>query len=143
MKKYKFELETVLKVRNYREKAQQQKYAQALQKQTSLENHKQSLIDELSSYAHWSNSQNGAIDALHFQYIEQKHQQIRKMDERIVRAKSETEAERKKLLEARRNTKAMENLEHQHRMAYLKEMDREEQKVMNEIATIRYNRNDR
>lgn len=140
MKKYSFELDTVLKVRSYREKLQQQNYARALQKQKTLEQRKQSIEQELKAYAEYSNQQRGSLNARHFQYIQERQQQIFKMNDRIAQAKKNAEAERKKLLEARKKTQVMENLEHQHKLAWMKEYEREEQKQMNEIATIRYNR---
>ena len=44
------------------------------------------------------------------------------------------------MMEARRKTLALENLESKQKIQFIKDLDKAEQLVMNEIATQRFNR---
>jgi flagellar biosynthesis chaperone FliJ len=116
--KFKFRLETVLKVRKHEEFLQKQHFAKVLQKKAALEQHKVEINEQLQG----------------------RHNQLFNLANRINKAENDVERERKKMLEARRKTLALENLESKQKIQFIKELDKAEQLVMNEIATQRFNR---
>jgi len=135
--KFEFRLETVLKVRKHQEILQKQAFAKVLQKKAALEQHKEEVSDQLNEYI---SSDHIAVNKLHFEYMQGRHNQLFNLANRINKANNDVERERKKMMEARRKTLALENLESKQKIQFIKDLDKAEQLVMNEIATQRFNR---
>lgn len=136
--KFRFRLETVLDVRKHEEQLQKQEFAKRLQKKVSLEVQRRKIEEELNAY---TNNPRFGIGKNHFEFIQSQQSRIFNLNNRILKAKEELEIERQKLLDARRKTLALENLESKQKAMHLKELERLEQLQMNEIASQRFNRN--
>lgn len=146
MKKFKFKLEPVLRVRRHEEKQQQQAYARVLQQKKSLEEERQQTLDQLHAFNERRNAGvggGGGQRTVHMRqalaYVEQQHQQLWDLDRRINEVEKELEKERKKLIEANKKVKVMENLESKERMRFLEHVEHLEEKALNEISIQRYN----
>lgn len=135
--KFEFTLKTVLRVRKHQEQLQKQAFAKVVQKKVALEDRKQQVKTDLQAY---TSSPNSVMGKAHFEYIQSNHTQIFNLNNHIKKADADVERERKKLLEARQKTMALENLESKQRVEFIREQDRLEQIQMNEIATQRFNR---
>lgn len=135
--KFTFTLKTVLRVRKHQEQVQKQALAKVVQKKFALEDRKDEVNTELVTY---TNSPLQTMGKLHFEYIQSRHSQMFNLSNRIKKVDVDVDRERKKLMEARQKTKALENLESKQRIEFIYELDRAEQIQMNEIATQRFNR---
>lgn len=135
--KFTFSLATVLRVRKHQEQMQKQAFAKVVQKKVALEERKEEVHSELELY---TNSSSTVMGKIHFEYIQSGHNQLFNLSNRIKKADVDVERERKKLMEARQKTLALENLESKKRVEFIYELDRAEQIQMNEIATQRFNR---
>lgn len=139
MKNFKFKLETALKVRRHREMQQQQAFAKVARKKQHLENQRDFATDSLHVYAE-TQTESRLIRPTHFTWLLDKHQQVFRLEQHIKKAEIEVENERKILLHAMTRTKVLENLKTKHKMLFISELEKEEQKEMNEIATNRFAR---
>lgn len=135
--KFKFRLETVLKVRKHQEFLQKQAFARTIQKKAALEQHQSEIKNELGDYV---SSPVSTVNKQHFEYIQTKQNQLFNLSNHITKVDKDVERERNKLMEARRKTLALENLQTKQKLEFMKELDKAEQLVMNEIATQRFNR---
>lgn len=135
--KFTFRLATVLRVRKHQEQLQKQQFAKLVQKKVTLEDRKSEVQEALSTYIQ-SDSQ--TVGRNHFVYIQSLHLSLFNLKNRIKKVDAEVERERKKLLEARKKTMALENLESKQKILFLRNLDRAEQIQMNEIAIQRFNR---
>ena len=71
--------------------------------------------------------------------MEDQHNRLLNIDNKIKRVEDKQEKERKRLIEANKKTKILENLESKQRVRFFEDMERLEQKELNEIAIQRYN----
>lgn len=145
MKKFSFKLEPVLKIRIHEEELQKQAFARQMQQLVTLKERHDEVRDELERYSDEHEREHISLRSpaeyqRHYAFIQSKQQELARLDDEIEQSKERTEQERKKLIVANQKTRVLENLKEKKRLEYLKEVDREEQKVMNEIATQRFHR---
>lgn len=146
MKKFSFKLEPVLKIRIHEEELQKQAFARQMQQLIKLKEQHDEVQAELEKYS--AEQEKKGHESLrspseyqrHFTYIQSCQQELARLNQEIDLAKKRTDEERKKLIIANQKTRALENLKEKKQIEYMKEADREEQKVMNEIATQGYHR---
>lgn len=143
MKKFKFKLETVLRVRRHREEKARQELADLRRRKMRLESQKHEINGHLQTF---NNNRDEQIDGQtpiqhrqQYSYIHDQHQQIKQLDNKIDHLAKQVNDKRKKLIEANKQTKILSNLKAKHKMNFLEEVDRLEQKQLNEIATQRFN----
>jgi len=143
MKKFNFKLETVLRVRRHREEKERQKLANLRRKKMRLEAQKSDINSDLQTFHTNRDEQiDGQSPIQHrqqYSYIHEQHQQMKQLDNKIDHLAKEVDDQRKKLIEANKQTKILKNLKSKHKMRFLEEVDRIEQKQLNEIATQRFN----
>lgn len=146
MKKFSFKLEPVLKIRIHEEELQKQAFARQMQQLIELKEEHDKVQHELEEYS--SEHGKGEHASLHspaeyqrhYAFIQSRQQELARLNQEIELGKKRTEEERKKLIVANQKTRVLENLKEKKRREYLQEADREDQKVMNEIATQRFHR---
>lgn len=143
MKKFKFKLDTVLRVRRHKEEKARQKLADLRRRKMRLETQKSEINGDLKAF---HNNRDEQVDRQtpvqhrqQYSYIHEQHKQIKQLDNKIENLAKQVAEQRKKLIEANKQTKILSNLKSKHKMNFLEEVDRLEQKQLNEIATQRYN----
>ncbi|HKI45649.1 MAG TPA: flagellar export protein FliJ [Balneolales bacterium] len=147
MKKFSFKLEPVLKIRIHEEELQKQAFAREMQQLIGLKGEYDKVQNELEQYSkEYENGNRALLQSpneyqRHYTFIQSRQQELARLNREIEQAKERTEQERKKLITANQKTRVLENLKERKRVEYLEEADREDQKVMNEIATQRFHRN--
>lgn len=147
MKKFKFELEPVLRVRRHQEEQQRQAFARVQKKKINLQEQLQRTYNRIEEYNQLINTKATGTDSAmgvaryqqQYSYLEEEHNRIWRLKQQIKEVQKELDKERKKLIEANKKVKILENLESKKRMLFLEEVDRLEQKQLNEVATQRYN----
>ena len=139
MKKFKYRLEPLLKLKAYREKEEQKVHAAALQKVYSQEN---SLVninsDRSDNQKRLRNVQSGKLDLSLLSSYSRYFVKLKK-DEFIGREmlkvfKKDTEEKRLKLLEATKQRKIYDKLKEKHHENYTHELEQLIQKEQDEIA---------
>jgi flagellar FliJ protein len=146
MKKFAFKLEPVLKIRIHEEELQKQAFARQMQQLIGLKEEHEKVQNELEQYSkEYENGDHASLHSAneyqrHYAFIQSRQQELARLNREIEQAKERTEQERKKLIKANQKTRVLENLKERKRVEYLEEADREDQKVMNEIATQRFHR---
>jgi len=143
MKKFKFKFETLKNVREHKKKIQQQKLARAEKKKMQIEHDIRQLEESVAVSNQQRNQEltnyNAAKHRQHYSYLHDNYKQIQSLNNQLNKVNGEVEKERKKLIQLSKKTKILENLEARQRTAYLEEMDRMEQKQLNEVAIQQYN----
>lgn len=141
--KFRFKLETVLKIRAHEEKMEKQRLGVVLNEWQALKDQQKNLENSLSE-VHSRFIQQPESDMVkmkqYYGFIHDQHQTIYKLDHDMEKAEEKVIEQRKKLLEANKKTRMLEKLKEKERMKYRQELERMEQTELNEIATQRFNR---
>jgi len=129
---FKFRLQTVL---DYKIRCEEQE-------QRILAEKKEILAQELME-----KSEKGILDIVELKMYHEQQKQLRKeiaaQEIRVQQAAADVELQRMKLLEATKEKKTYEKLKEKHHGEYLVEVAAEEQKLLDEIATTKFNRESR
>lgn len=142
--KFKFKLESVLKIRKHELKIEKQKLATKIRQQNELETKYENHLKNLKSAAKYkdegdqSASQNREKMFQNYLLIETR--MLNQLTERITRKKQEVNQQRKTVTEANKQVQMIEKLKNKALMEYQMEADRQEQRFQNEIATQMYHR---
>jgi len=144
MKKFKFRLEKVMDMRAEAERQRQMALAEARMKVEAEEQRLQSLHETVTS-------EKNAIELLrtggaikpreinaHYQYIRRLKLDIDHQRQNIFKAKQEQELRRQELLEAAKERKMLENLKDRQREAYMAEVNRKDQALIDDVAVTRF-----
>ena len=143
-KRYRYNLESVLKVRAIREKQEQDLYAKALQK---VEDEKQKARrleqQERENYDILLELMTGRVQNLNLivmrkYHLERLKEQIVEQEQVVIEAEKAADTQRQKLVVAMRDKKIMEKDKEKKKMAWRKFMDKEDGKFLDDIATIGY-----
>lgn len=132
-----FSLEPVLKVRTYREKAQQQEYALYLRNKQDIEERITEIRDRLSTEL--EKSENAEVTKIH-QFrnkcgqVEHMHQLMDRLMHDLKKAEDVLESERNKLIEAHRNMHIMESMKSREKTNFIKHVDYLEQMQSDEVS---------
>jgi flagellar protein FliJ len=140
---FRFSLEPVLLVREHKEKQQRQKLAREMKRKQSLAEQKEAIAAELEDFLGQKD-----LHKVHdirklknsYSHLEHAHNAMGKLDRDIKKADKAISRERDKLVVAHRETHIMEKVEEREYAVYRTELERAEQKVMDEIATRTFNR---
>ncbi len=145
MKKFRFKLDPVLKIRRHEEELQEQQFARQMQLLIGLKEQWNTARTGLDQYTGRQQDNKDALcsPAEYRQqnaFIQARQQELARLSLEIEQSKQRTEQERQKLIVANQRTRVLEDLKEKKRLEYLAEADREDQKMMNEIATQRFHR---
>jgi len=145
LKKFKFGLEKVLKVRRIKEKEKQRHLAEALhhlEKETkkfdqlNKQNENSWLLMESLIHA----NVDPAIIATVYKSLDGQQTLTQLQDEKVVEAKQKFNQKRTELVNIQRKKKILEKLREKQYKYYLDENEKEEQKFTDEIAVIKAGR---
>ncbi len=143
-KRYRYNLESVLKVRAIREKQEQDLYAKALQ---TVEDEKQKVKklqqQERENYDILLELMTGRVQdvngiMMRKFHLERLKEQIVEQEQVVIEAEKAAEEQRQKLVVAMRDKKLMEKDKEKKKLAWRKFMDKEDGKFLDDIATIGY-----
>lgn len=143
---FKFKLQIVLDVKEKREEEEKEKLAKLFKLKADeeavlakLEREKFDTLEELKE-----KQKTGGINV---EKIKMYHAHLKKLDHRITNQKLRLteidiaiDKQREALLEATKEKKTFEKLKEKHYDEWLKELDAEERKFIDELATIRFAR---
>jgi len=145
-RQFQFRLQSVLEYKQRQEEEQQRKLAELqavlIEEENtlaSLKRFRQKRLREMSE-----KSQAGAVNV---EELKMYHEQQRKLEAdiaaqavKVEQAKAAVDEQMLKLLEARQEVMTYEKLKEKHYEDYLAQINLEEQKLIDEIATTKYNR---
>ncbi len=141
--KFRFKLETVLKIRAHEENMEKQRLGLALNEWQALKEQQKNLESSLTD-VHSQFIQHSELDMVkmkqYYGFIHDQHATINKLDHEMETAEEKVNEQRKRLLEANKKTRMLEKLKEKERMRYRQDLERTEQFELNEIATQRFNR---
>jgi len=142
LKKFKFALDNILKYRQSIEDQEKELLARAMQKVQMEESLAQKL--ELEKHVHLRsyNVVNSNIVNMRQQesYMASLELRIKNQQKQLDKAKSASDNIRVKVVKATSNRKILERLKEQHLIGYRQELDRAEQKILDEVGISAYNR---
>lgn len=141
--KFKFSLESVLKVRKQQEKLQEQKLAEKLSNKKQIdENHtlmKVKLINYLQSTEN-EEFKNVHHIRRHSKHMLQVHEKVEQLKGQLKEAENEVRDQRQELAEVHKKRDVMEKVKEIEQKKFAVKLARHEQKIMDEIATQSYSR---
>jgi flagellar protein FliJ len=143
--KFKFSLESVLRVREHKEKLQKQKLAEKLRMKQMILDKKSEIATGLNEFLNNQEMDKGKVHDIRklrssYAHLEQSHQIIGRLDREMARADRDVSKERDKLAEAHRETHMLEKVKDREQKAFRKEEERRERSQMDEIAAQFHNR---
>jgi len=140
---FRFSLEPVLRVREHKEKLQRQKLAEEMKRKQKIAEQKETVEAELKSFLAQKDLHKAHdIRKLKNSYVhlEHAHNAMGKLDRDMKKVDKAIFRERDKLVVAHRETHIMEKAKDREFSTYKIELERTEQKAMDEIATQFFNR---
>jgi flagellar FliJ protein len=143
MRKFQFKLQTLLKVREQKEKAAQQELAQAQQARDMIQHRIDALQEEgKEAEAMMREKKQRTFSApelsANLQYLEGIRFQIARMQDDLFRASNIVAEKQQQLAEAITDRKALEKLKERRKEEWEAEFRREERKLADEHATTRF-----
>ncbi|MAO63684.1 MAG: flagellar export protein FliJ [Balneola sp.] len=141
--KFQFSLDSVLKVRNHEQKMKKQKLAEEMAHKQEIIKLREQIKDKLSGYLQDDDSEqimNVQQVRQKAAHIQQVHEKMKKLSDELGRADLKVSKARKHLADAHKNLHIIEKVKEFEHAAFKENVDREEQKFMDEIATQSYSR---
>lgn len=141
--KFKFSLDSVLKVRKHQEKLQEQKLAEELLRKKGIDDLKTGISKSLQAYLQDARSRDAEnIHAIkrHSMHLTETHKMIDKLDNESNEMDKTVKMVREKLSIAHKNRHILEAIKEVEKKMFLTQQNRTEQKNMDEIATQSYSR---
>jgi len=141
--KFKFSLEPVLKVRKHQEKMQKLRLAEEVMKKEEIEQIKQNVNQKLHDFLETGQTEQAAnlhnvkVYSVHLQ---EAHQAMKQLNVKADEAEKRIGKEREKLAQAHKNKHILMKLKEGEERLFKKELNRYEQKTMDEIATQSFGR---
>lgn len=143
MKKFKFQYESVLRVRNTKETLAKRDYAAALENQRKAEMELQHIYQTIEDYrkkSHQIQQEGGAATGKAYQiakYIEGAYMKADRKKDEIERLTSITQHQHGIYMEAYRDRKAMDKLREKQEKKYLKEAKKKQAKIAEDLTMAR------
>lgn len=143
-KSFKFRLQNILDYKQKREDEEKEKLAKLMQalsaEEKVLSNFQHMLAREKEEYR-----EKQRVGTLNLDELKMYHAYIKKIENDIVfqtqkiqKLKVEIENQRQQLLKATQEKKVFEKLKDKHHEDFVKEIEEEERKMIDELATVRY-----
>ena len=139
--KFDFSLEPVLEVRKHEEKIQKQRLAEKLSRKKDIAARKEKL--QLKLKAHIERAESSEFNRLHDlrrhrSYISELHREVEKLEDSLRVVEKAVSQQRDKLAAVHKERHIMEKIKEEEHQVFLEKISREEQKLMDEIATQSY-----
>lgn len=141
--KFKFSLDSVLKVRRHQEKLQKQKLAEELVKKKEIDELKEQVRQKLENYLQDDRSVAAAnIHTIkrHGKHMMQTHELIKKIGRESSEAEKNVSEVRNRLTEVHKSRHILEKVKEIEQHFYIRQREKNEQKNMDEIATQLFSR---
>jgi|SRR6056297_2915751 len=141
--KFKFSLEPVLKVRKHQEKMQKLRLAEEVMKKEEIEQVKQDVNNKLQEFLEAGQTDQAADIhnvRLYSTHILEAHQAMKQLNVKVDEVEKRIGVEREKLAQAHKNKHILVKLKEVEERIFKKELNRYEQKTMDEIATQSFGR---
>lgn len=143
---FRFKLQSVLEFKEKKEEEEQREFAS--KKEILLkEERKLKSLKDLQEARRQELTQKSAKGLLNVSEIKMYHEHQKKLAKdiaaqniRVQQAQADVEWQRQKLLEAMKERKTYEELKEKHRQAFVAEEEAEERKLLDEIATTKFDR---
>jgi flagellar FliJ protein len=144
MAKYRFRLETLLKLREARRDQQRTALAEAFRAEQVLANNRRALADERTKLREVQRSAtadrylnvNRLLEALRYEMVLRSNEQELSRQEKLLAV--ETERRRLALVEADREVRTLELLDKRHRKQHTQRQQRLESKLLDEVGSIQH-----
>ena len=141
--KFRFSLEPVLRVREHKEKIQQQKLAEKQRIKQILAEKKSEVVQELEQFL--GEKEKASVYDIRklrnaYAHMEQSHKVMEKIENDMDKADEDVNRERDKLVKAHRETHILEKVKDREHSEYKESVDRLERKHMDEIAAQYFGR---
>ncbi len=143
---FKFRLQTVLEYKQKREEEEQRELAR-LKEVLAKEQRKLYTLKHLQETRRDELSKKSERGRLNVEELKMYHEQQKKLAReisaqqiRVQQAEGDVEIQRQKLLEATKEKKTYEKLKEKHLEVYQNEVNEEERKLLDEIATTKFDR---
>ena len=142
-KRFQYNLKTVLKVREIYERIEKEKFAEAQRKYLEeLEEEKRMKAYEMQQQRTLKQNLTGSIDfasVLHRQQFLKKYKgDVIEQENKTKEADQRKEEQRERLVKSMKDRKILDKDKEHKRQAWVKLMNREETKFLDEIATAKY-----
>jgi len=140
--KFRFKLETVLKIRKHEEELQKQKLGVIMQRKQLINSRLQKVQSVMTDMndQYLSKSQMDVRNLRgYYASLQDKQEVIWDLRQQLAETDKEIIKQRNVLLEANRKTQMLEKLKSKALLTFVQEMDRKEQVELNEMATQKYN----
>lgn len=142
MSRFQFRMESVLNIREKFEEKKKQEYGDAVMKLQIEKEKKQRMINEESFLSQYARSKmRGCISSIEIiscnQYMSYLKRNITNQDKVVNTAEKFTEKKRGELLEAVKQKKTLESLKEKQWMEFQQELNKEEQKRIDEIVSFK------
>lgn len=141
--KFKFSLDSVLKVRRHQEKLQKQKLAEELVKKKEIDELKEQVRQKLENYLQDDRSvaaENIHTIKRHGKHMMQTHELIKKIGRESNEAEKNVSEVRSRLTEVHKSRHILEKVKEIEQHFYIRQKEKNEQKNMDEIATQLFSR---
>lgn len=140
--KFKFKLESVLRVRRHEEELEKQKLGILIQKKKNIQISLQKVQDAINAlngeYLSETKSDTKSLRK-YYAFLQDKQEIFWDLKRKVDVLDNDIIVQRQALLEANKKTKMLEKLRSREMIAYVKEMEQKEQLELNEMATQKYN----
>ena len=147
MKKFKFKYESVLKLRASKEDKAKRAYAEALERETSAKNEKQSCIDNVKKYREYiaALEKNGQIHEIIniLEIIRGTEAKIHYKEQEILGLVHITKQKHQVYLELYKERKALEKLKEKQSEAYVKEAKKKQTRKIEDMGLSRFGRGEK
>jgi flagellar FliJ protein len=140
--KFKFKLESVLKIRKHEEELQKQKLGVIMQRKQLINKRLQKVRDVMIDMndQYLSKSQMDVTNLRgYYASLQDNQEVIWDLKQQLSETDKEIIKQRNALLEANKKTQMLEKLKSKALLTFVREMDRKEQLELNEMATQKYN----
>lgn len=141
--KFKFSLDSVLKVRKHQEKLQKQKLAEELVKKKEIDELKEQVQTKLENYLkddHGKTAENIHSIKRHGKHMVQTHELIKKIGLESSEVEKNVSEVRNKLAEVHKSRHILEKVKEIEQHFFSRKLEKTEQKNMDEIATQSFSR---
>lgn len=137
-KRFKFDLQKVLEIREDKEKESVRLFKDSQEAVINTENELKNLNEKYDNYKIIRKNENAAYQKIKRNYLNALTSGIKQKEKELVIKKNELEIRRKDLLEKQKDKKTVEIIKDKRYNQFIKEEDRKEQVVLDELALYSY-----
>lgn len=143
--KFKFRMESILKLRKHQEQLEKQQLAEIMSRKKDLRERRkfhEEKIKQSGDIMTDDGYRSLDLSVIRAQYAfkQDQHQEMWRLDGKLKEVEAKAEFQRKKLVDANQRMRMLEKMKDREKLRFMKKLQHLEQKELNEIATQHYNR---